>query len=455
MLRSATLIDLIEDIKSLLVESESDPDASSAFLRMTPQELKFFSGTDFEGPRDKDFKKIVLRINAIPMEQLHKAWGAKNAAEAKKDIKSKAKQSFKRWLLYSSKLSPKMRAIVTTYPGSAPIIYYVFMRRMLGRKEAFKLFKRFFKSDQDKYGYGDEVTDEVSDTPDTVSTPAAKPAEAPKRQKNSRWSKPNKKTTAHVSDETEKVLNGKPNEKRVVKPTKTAVMAKQETVSQSLKDRIADKLPNPPDFEAQVEIARELRGRHQGSLPTKLSELKSMAPEGASVKGRVKELESAVEKVARKPKYGTAKGLQDMTGARLIMDTIDQVKRTVNNIKAKYTIVEEDDYIESAKDGYRSHHLIARDAEGLEFEIQVRTQNQNTWAEWAHPMYKLMESVRVGTLSGKESPEQIKAIEQHEQEINDYKLKMSAYFYSLDDESIEPIAKPECPPYIDLPFGCQ
>jgi ppGpp synthetase/RelA/SpoT-type nucleotidyltranferase len=178
------------------------------------------------------------------------------------------------------------------------------------------------------------------------------------------------------------------------------------------------------------------------SLAAKLSALQELAPPGASVKGRVKDLESAVGKIARKPKYGTATKLQDVTGTRVIMDTIDEVKATVNKIKAKYDIVEEDDYISEALNGYRSHHLIAKDENGLEFEIQVRTKNQNTWADWAHDMYKPV------------NPAQEKAMAESSEEINDFKMRMSAFFYAKDDPKAPSVAKPKCPESVKVSFGC-
>lgn len=205
---------------------------------------------------------------------------------------------------------------------------------------------------------------------------------------------------------------------------------------------VAEKLPQPPPLEKHVEIAQDIIDKHKGSLKAKLDALKELSPPGADIKGRVKELESAVGKVARKPKYGTAKGLQDVTGTRVITDSIDKVIDTVNKIKKKYEIVDEDDYISEAKDGYRSHHLIARDENGLEFEIQVRTENQNKWADWAHDIYKPVN----------EAQEQV--IKDHAEEIDKYRLLSSAYFYSQDNPKVEKVDKPKCPEVVKNSFGC-
>jgi ppGpp synthetase/RelA/SpoT-type nucleotidyltranferase len=401
---------------------------------MTPQELKFFQASpDFEGPMDKDFKKVVRKINVIPLDQLYKAWGVGSSDIAKKVIKKKAKYAFKKWIMNVKKLSPKMRGIMASYPSSIPIIYYVFMRRMIGRKETFKIFKRFFKADKDLKA--------VSDTPDTIDSPAIKKPRARNKQRSGKWSKPD---VRNVSDEVKQAIKTKRNEKKVgADPSEgPPKRVKVKPTIAELESKIADKMPSPPDFKGQVEIARDVINQHKDSLEAKLNALKEMAPQGADVKGRVKELESAVGKIARKPKYGTAANLQDVTGTRVVMDTIDEVIATVNKIRAKYTIVEEDNYISEALDGYRSHHLIAKDENGLDFEIQVRTKNQNTWADWAHDMYKPV------------NPAQEEAMADSSEIINDFKMRMSAYYFAKDNPTMADVVKPECPAAVMQSFGC-
>lgn len=428
------LENLVEDIKSTLEEADQLVELSvgeePVILRMTPQELKFFRGSpDFEGPRDKEFKRVVKRVNDIPRNELHKAWGSKTPEAVTKNITSKAKLSFKVWLRNVKKLSPKMRVVLAKYPNSIPIIYYVFIRRMVGRKAAFKVFKRFFKADA-----------APTDEPDTVTS---EPVKAPRdvKQRSGRWKKPD---VSNVSDDVKKALKSKRNEKKAGKDPsdKPPERVKVKPTLDELEAKISSKLPNPPDFQGQVDIARKIIGKHADSLDAKINALTEMAPQGAEVKGRVKELESAVGKIARKPKYGTAEKLQDVTGTRVVMDTIDQVIETVNKIRAKYTIVEEDDYIGEALDGYRSHHLIAKDENGLEFEIQVRTKNQNTWADWAHDMYKPV------------NPAQEKVMAESSDVINDFKLRMSAYYYAKDNPAIAEIPKPICPDTVQMSFGC-
>jgi ppGpp synthetase/RelA/SpoT-type nucleotidyltranferase len=225
---------------------------------------------------------------------------------------------------------------------------------------------------------------------------------------------------------------------------KTAKAAHQEVRLSALKTLIDNKLPHPPPFEQHVEIARSHIQRHKDGLQAKKDKLAALSPPGARIDGRTKELESAVGKVARKPKYGTAAGLQDLTGTRVSVDTMPQVFDMVDKIRATHDIVEEDDYLRKANDGYRSYHFVARDDEGLEFEIQVRTKHQTEWADWAHKVYKPEE----------QTAEQRALLASFEEVIQGYRLMMSAYYYSLDDPKVKPIEPPPCPEVIKMTFGC-
>jgi len=218
-------------------------------------------------------------------------------------------------------------------------------------------------------------------------------------------------------------------------------------------------LPEPPDPDAHVAIAEKALKQHRETLKEKIDTLKQVAPPGSSVKGRVKEMESAVGKVQRKPKYGTADKLQDLTGTRVIMSSSQEVLDTVKRLKERYEVVEEDDYITPIEQrtfsdeglraktaavmegGYRSYHMIARDKRGNTFEIQLRTKDQNTHAEWAHPVYK------------PESRPQFEYARAHMKELNEYGKTVSRYF--SEREKNPRVQPPPCPTVIARsPFGC-
>lgn len=188
--------------------------------------------------------------------------------------------------------------------------------------------------------------------------------------------------------------------------------------------------------------ARKLQSQHVAKLDASLKELQEIAAPGMKVKGRVKTIGSAVGKLVRKPKYGTADKLQDMTGMRLIGDTIDQVMTTVNAIKKKYEVIAEDDYISSPQGDYRSYHLIIVQ-DGLAKEVQVRTKNQDVFADWAHNVYKPI------------TPEQEKSITDAaaKKTIDSYSKQASEYMFARDQgkKVVEP---PSCPDVVRQAFGC-
>lgn len=211
--------------------------------------------------------------------------------------------------------------------------------------------------------------------------------------------------------------------------------------TEAVRQKVKGRLPEPPSFDEHVEIAKNMVARHRTSLPEKLRVLESLAP-GAEVLGRVKEVESAVEKIARKPKYGRADNLQDISGTRVVAKSIDEVMGIVKKIKETYEVLEEDDFISRPNDGYRSYHITARDSNGLDFEIQVRTANQDTWGDWAHNVYKPL------------TPEQEEALKANREVVDDYRLRTSAYFYSQDTHSGPSLDPPDCPPIVKQTFGC-
>lgn len=152
--------------------------------------------------------------------------------------------------------------------------------------------------------------------------------------------------------------------------------------------------------EEHVATARAALRHHEERLPDFLKRLTALSGEGASVKGRVKELHSALTKVAmkhrekteagKKTKYAHVGDLQDLTGARVIYNTTAEVMKTVKATRAAFEIVEEDDYVTTPKEGtgYRSFHMILKDADGTVRELQIRTQNMNAHADWCHDLYK-------------------------------------------------------------------
>ncbi len=135
---------------------------------------------------------------------------------------------------------------------------------------------------------------------------------------------------------------------------------------------------------------------------------KFSAPE-ALVQSRPKALSSFAEKCVRKyNKYEDAvNGFTDLCGARVIVQTLEQVQAVKNFIEANFEILEKEDkglLLQHDEFGYRDMHYIVRLKEGREIgfseddqnlienrkaEIQVRTWVQHAWADTLHDrMYK-------------------------------------------------------------------
>lgn len=208
----------------------------------------------------------------------------------------------------------------------------------------------------------------------------------------------------------------------------------------------AGKLAPGKTAEQHVAIGEAFLAKHKESLDQSLASIQKLMPEGCKVKGRVKELASALGKLVRKPKYQTVDKLQDGTGMRVIANDTSTLKKAVDQIRKNYKIVAEDDYITAPLEGekglgYRSHHFIIEDKDGLQKEIQVRTPNQNTHADWCHDVYKPV------------TPEQDRAMKENSAVIAQYARDMG-HFFERVDKAEKPGEQPDCPPPVKQYFSC-
>ena len=205
-------------------------------------------------------------------------------------------------------------------------------------------------------------------------------------------------------------------------------------------------LPSDISVDQHVEIAEKFLEKHSSRLEGLQDDLKEIAPFAYKVKARVKTLDSALGKLVRKPKYKRADRLQDGTGARVICDTVQDVEKAVEAIRKKFKVIPpEDDYISKPLGGesgmgYRSHHLIIEDKDGLQKEVQVRTKNENTHADWSHDAYK------------PRSPEQAAARKKYADVIDKYARDASDYYFAKESgKNPDPVP---CPVAIKDTFGC-
>ncbi len=185
----------------------------------------------------------------------------------------------------------------------------------------------------------------------------------------------------------------------------------------------------PEEHRRQIEQYSQQRPNYEvyaATLKRLLEEACATSFPEALVQSRAKTVSSFAEKAARKyDKYPDAVNqFTDLCGARVIVQTMEQVKAVRRFIEANFTILEEDDkglLLRQDTFGYRDMHYIVqlppaheaslqvaaaeRDAIGRgKAEIQVRTWLQHAWADTLHDrMYKTQlelssDVVRTGAL---------------------------------------------------------
>lgn len=119
-----------------------------------------------------------------------------------------------------------------------------------------------------------------------------------------------------------------------------------------------------------------------------------------SVKGRVKQVSSILDKAVRKgiPMDRLEIDIEDIAGIRILCPFVEDIYKVRTLIRQRnntdMTILEERDYIENIKpSGYRSYHIIIRyplntilGYREVLAEIQIRTLAMNFWATAEHSL---------------------------------------------------------------------
>jgi len=210
----------------------------------------------------------------------------------------------------------------------------------------------------------------------------------------------------------------------------------------AIKD-ITNTFPNRFDYETATKQsikAEKIQDKHQKRVKEVINNLKEKFP-NTDVTGRVKTTYSMLEKLARKPDlYKDVSDLQDVSGIRSLCKDLNEVNNVVDYVKENYDVISEENYIKEPNGGYRSIHLEVIDKQGTSSEIQIRTPNQQKWADWAHDnFYKPLTN------------ELKEYLAENMNAITEYSYKMSDYFYDLD--SGKKTNPPECPPELVV-IGC-
>jgi len=298
-----------------------------------------------------------------------------------------------------------------------------------------------FKEDEEKSEVSKEVADGMRIQSEQVFVnPDGKVIGAPRFYDNrKKKGKENKKKAfeefqeqEHPRDETGKFAKGSGGVKTDrIKERKHAIRD------------ITDVFPKVFDYDRagkEAVKAEKLQDKHSKRIEEVKGDLSNKF-KNTEVTGRVKTTYSMLEKLARKPEYKSVSDLQDVSGIRTLCKDLKEVGKVTSYVRKNYDVVDEDNYIQKSKGGYRSMHFTVQDKNGLKSEIQVRTPNQDKWANWAHDnFYKPL------------TPQMKEFIQANYMEINNYAQQMSDYYYNVDQG--EDIEIPECPPKVVQVLGC-
>lgn len=140
------------------------------------------------------------------------------------------------------------------------------------------------------------------------------------------------------------------------------------------------------------------------------SELNTAKIATAAIEGRVKVVESFLEKVRRKKYENPLADVEDIAGLRIVCLFTEDLPRIESVIDSLFEMLEKEDKLDSLgieKMGYQGHHFVVRigsksngpryrGLNHLKAEIQVRTTLQDAWARISHNLvYKSEASIPV------------------------------------------------------------
>jgi ppGpp synthetase/RelA/SpoT-type nucleotidyltranferase len=154
------------------------------------------------------------------------------------------------------------------------------------------------------------------------------------------------------------------------------------------------------------------RKKFRISLDSTVYKLQSLFPQ--SVQSRLKTRESIEEKLLRKNK--PIEAMTDIAGARIIFSDLNSLYKGADQIRDMFHVIEEIDYINQPKQGYRSYHFVVIEKD-LPVEIQLKTPRMLEWGEVSHiefPIYKNKEELR------KKYGKDLKKMEKYHMRVSEY-----------------------------------
>lgn len=200
--------------------------------------------------------------------------------------------------------------------------------------------------------------------------------------------------------------------------------AKNPSSAASVLNWVQTRFKNPEDIESY-------RSSFQDVFNKTLLKFQQIFPGGVS--GRIKTKESIIEKLGRRNKK--IEELTDIAGIRVVFLTLDSLYSGLDKIRSKFNVVEEENYINQPRKGYRSYHLIIM-VDGKPIEIQLKTLRMSDWSEKAHDSFYKNRSLLVEKYGEKI----VDQAENYMSSIADY--------YSKKDEGQE-VKKPRAPRFWD------
>ena len=117
---------------------------------------------------------------------------------------------------------------------------------------------------------------------------------------------------------------------------------------------------------------------------------------------RTKEWDSFIAKTRRKKYKDPLKQIYDICGFRIVIFKSDDLNKVLSIINREFRVEQTDDKnndLTPERFGYRSHHSIFslkeewtkvpmyKNCKGLKFEIQIRTQLMDAWANISHQIF--------------------------------------------------------------------
>jgi hypothetical protein len=167
--------------------------------------------------------------------------------------------------------------------------------------------------------------------------------------------------------------------------------------------------PAPPAPEALAEHLVACR-----PILAKARELAEQAFPGADVAARLRETTALHGAAAAE---GGTQSADDVGSVRITVASLAEEQQAVDRVRRLFKVQSEDDFLTKARaGGYRAYHFVVT-VDGMPIELQLRTERQTRWADYAHDA--------AYTAHGQQPPPELGA----------YLSAMGAYLATLDGET--------------------